>query len=303
MKLDYFKNMDSLNKFYWYGLLFADGYNHYNNGVYRFGLELQERDKDIIEKFHKELNFDVIIQNINKKIKNKIHNYCRIQKVNNEFSEHLFNIGINHTKTKQPELIKMSNEEFRHFMRGFTDGDGCIYISKINNNNRRVVSWGLTLHNSLVKFIKNKILELTGIYTCVQKHWRTPYISTLSINGLINVHTFLNWLYNNTGDLHLNRKYEKYLLIENYFNSKIIKDQKDCTSKYRGVCFIKKNKKYLSTIKVNNKNKYLGSFSNEKDAAIAYNNAAIIYRGKKAILNKIDDVIPDVQLNNRVISP
>lgn len=47
-------------------------------------------------------------------------------------------------------------------------------------------------------------------------------------------------------------------------------------SQHRGVSFFKKGKRtWRATIMINGKNKYLGSFENEGDAAKAYNDAAV----------------------------
>lgn len=59
------------------------------------------------------------------------------------------------------------------------------------------------------------------------------------------------------------------------------------SSQYRGVSFHKKDKAWQAAIKVNNKAIYLGRFSNEVDAAICYNEAAIKYLGKDARLNNV----------------
>jgi len=59
-------------------------------------------------------------------------------------------------------------------------------------------------------------------------------------------------------------------------------------SKYKGVWFNKLEGKYMAGIMVNRKAISLGYFSNEVDAAMAYNNAAIIYHGEFAFVNKID---------------
>jgi len=47
---------------------------------------------------------------------------------------------------------------------------------------------------------------------------------------------------------------------------------KKTTSKYTGVYFQKKTRKYTAMIYINGKTKYLGVFSNQKDAKCAYDN-------------------------------
>lgn len=73
---------------------------------------------------------------------------------------------------------------------------------------------------------------------------------------------------------------------ENQWNRK--KTSKTSSSNYKGVCWNKTSNNWISTIRINNKLKYLGSFDTERDAAIAYNNAAINMFSKYAKLNVIE---------------
>ena len=57
------------------------------------------------------------------------------------------------------------------------------------------------------------------------------------------------------------------------------------SSKYRGVCYSKHNKKWRATILVNHKKKHLGYFRDEKEAGKAYDKAAKLYYKDFAILN------------------
>lgn len=57
------------------------------------------------------------------------------------------------------------------------------------------------------------------------------------------------------------------------------------SSKYVGVCWHKKDKKWQSAIAVNGRQTHLGQFDNEIDAAIARDNAAKKYYGEHAYLN------------------
>lgn len=60
------------------------------------------------------------------------------------------------------------------------------------------------------------------------------------------------------------------------------------TSKYKGVYYNKKTKKYYASVKKHGKVVFSKSFLLEKDAAIAYNKAALKYHGDFAFLNKVN---------------
>jgi len=76
---------------------------------------------------------------------------------------------------------------------------------------------------------------------------------------------------------------------QNLMNSKKPKTGK--TSKYKGVNFYKGSKNatkcWRAEIRLNGKSIYLGAFYSEKDAAIAYNTAALKYFKQFAKLNEI----------------
>lgn len=74
---------------------------------------------------------------------------------------------------------------------------------------------------------------------------------------------------------------------QNHANQK--KQKGRWTSQYKGVIWDKSRKKWRATIFVNGKHKYLGRFTNEKDAAIIYNKMAEKYFGEFARLNFLGD--------------
>jgi hypothetical protein len=61
--------------------------------------------------------------------------------------------------------------------------------------------------------------------------------------------------------------------------------KKNASSKYRGVWFNKKKKRWRAVITINNRKKQIGNFRNELDAAKAYDRAAKEYHGQFAIIN------------------
>lgn len=72
---------------------------------------------------------------------------------------------------------------------------------------------------------------------------------------------------------------------ENSFNRK--KPDVDCTSQYKGVLKRKKAKSWEARIKFNDRALHLGSYRNEIEGAMAYNEAAKIMFGEFARLNDV----------------
>ena len=60
---------------------------------------------------------------------------------------------------------------------------------------------------------------------------------------------------------------------------------KKLSSRYRGVCWNKKNRRWQAAINSSGKYLYLGSYVSEEEAARAFDRAAVRIRGKKARIN------------------
>lgn len=73
-------------------------------------------------------------------------------------------------------------------------------------------------------------------------------------------------------------------LIENARNRK---SDRNTSSSYKGVSWQRSCKKWIVSIAIKGKNKTVGRFTCEKDAARAYNEAAMEYFGEFARLNEI----------------
>ena len=67
------------------------------------------------------------------------------------------------------------------------------------------------------------------------------------------------------------------------------KQQKPCSSCFKGVSWHKHDRKWHAYIRTNTGRKHIGCFSSEIDAARAYNENALLLFGEFANLNKISD--------------
>lgn len=85
----------------------------------------------------------------------------------------------------------------------------------------------------------------------------------------------------------LNNQKENLVLVEQSMLLAKSRGHRDGSSKYKGVCWDKRSKKWISNITVNKKRYYLGSFDDEDEAAMVYNKAAIELIGESSYLNEI----------------
>lgn len=128
---DYFNEINTEDKAYFLGLLYADGSN-YNNVI---SLGLQEKDKYILELFKKYIEYEGNLYF--RKSKNIKHsNQCRLDLRSIILSNKLSEIGCVPKKSlilTFPDKAIIPEIMINHFIRGYFDGDGSIYFSKVNN--------------------------------------------------------------------------------------------------------------------------------------------------------------------------
>jgi len=146
---NYFEIIDTEAKAYFLGLIAADGcvYKPTQKGQMQLHLQLKHNDEYIIKKFLKELNLT----------KQKINNYENLSKLcicSDKICSDLKKYGIEQRKTYTLKFPKnISYEMFSHYVRGYFDGDGCVFVKGYHNS--------IKYSCSSLKFIKSlrKILE------------------------------------------------------------------------------------------------------------------------------------------------
>lgn len=205
---NYFDIIDSPNKAYILGLLFADGCNSEN--IHNIKLELQERDRHIVESVAKELCTNKPLKTIRLHDKNPAwQNTCQLIVTNKHMSETLSQHGMVPNKSLMLNFPTSIPENlYSHFIRGYFDGDGHIEWSK---------SKFLTIASTrqfceAIKDICYRFLGIsTTIYDTANKNSNTKILHVFSKARILK---FLDFIYGDA-ELYIDRKYKSYQLIRN----------------------------------------------------------------------------------------
>lgn len=193
-----FKIIDTEEKAYWLGFLYADGSIYKDlKGHYRFELGLQEKDVKHIEKFKS------FIQSKHKiKYREKTKSY-RISFNDSEFSNNLIKLGCIPKKSlilKFPTEQQVSLNLIPHFIRGYFDGDG--YLSKPPKQLTVDILGTNEFLTTLTSYINSKNKKLKKD----KRHINNTFIFSLYGD---NARNFLKFIYKDA-TVFLDRKKELY---------------------------------------------------------------------------------------------
>lgn len=210
----YFDKIDTPNKAYILGLLYADGYNSIGRQTVR--LQLQESDYEILEKIRTEINSNKPLKFI--RCDNKIpsngyisKNMYQLEFYGKYICESLDKLGMHQNKSlilTFPTFLK--EELYSHFIRGYFDGDGSYcYRQDPYYGERDMVT--LTSTDAFCKDAKKIINTYShaiggGIYDSSSHNGITK---VLCFSGKNQVNNLLNWFYQDA-ELYIQRKYDLY---------------------------------------------------------------------------------------------
>lgn len=193
-----FNIVDSEEKAYWLGFLYADGTVRSKEGDNQIELSLQESDYSHLEKFRK------FIGNNNKiayREKQKAYRYCvRSKQIKND----LIRLGCTPKKSLTlvfPTKEQVPDKYLRHFVRGYTDGDGSLCVTKGK------------MHYELLgteNFLKGLQERTNGLFKATI-HINHPgsEVKRIVLGTAEQVQDICDWLYKDS-NIYLDRKYKKY---------------------------------------------------------------------------------------------
>ena len=200
---NYFENIDSENKAYWLGFLYADGCMSSSRNT--MSLSLASKDKDHIVKFLRDIESDYpIIDHVN----NLDVNFSKVNISSDKFYNGLLKNGCSPNKTFTITFPNLRNDLINHFIRGYFDGDGS--ISKSNKQYKFRLCGPSSMLNSVLFHIgfDNKLL----------KRWpnRSNDNFDIDIGGNVQVLKILNYIYKDA-TIYLDRKHKRYLELQSLY--------------------------------------------------------------------------------------
>lgn len=202
----YFKEINTQEKAYLLGLLYADG----NVSKNVLSISLQEQDKHIIERFKKALKYTGPILPI-KKTGNRKQQW-KLSVTSPDLVKDLLDHGMFPNKgcfLKFP--INMPYKLVSHFIRGYFDGDGCIYSNPKNKDYLfSIVSTKEVLEYFRDIFIHEVGLSRTKLYNPPKAKDKNLYI--LTYQGRNNIRLIRAFLYKRA-HIFLQRKKDKFFTI------------------------------------------------------------------------------------------
>lgn len=216
---NFFEKIDTEEKAYFLGFICADGCN-----VEKFGyvkIELQERDKKILEKLTAVLKTDrpLKIRDRSKENMNgyKCQNTALFSIYSRKICSDLIKLGCVPAKSlilKFPPKNSIPDNLFHHFIRGYFDGDGCFYCSYKHKNILKPMS-NITSSPNFCQdfkiFIENKLNIHIGILKPKNNN-----CNCARITGKKNVIKFMEYIYKEA-TIYLERKRNKYNEFIKYY--------------------------------------------------------------------------------------
>lgn len=208
---NYFDIIDTPNKAYILGFLYADGYNSEKDGYFRIRLSIS--DSDILEKINKEIgsNKPLKTEEIKQYGKYKSQDCCILQINNLHISKRLAELGVTQGKSLTCQFPNWLNKDlYSHFFRGVFDGDG--WIAKDIQKRSIGICGSKDFINDMSLWLELNI----GVECKVRVRNNDTGFSEFNIGVRGGVYKFLDYIYANA-DLCLNRKYQIY--VEKYMNN------------------------------------------------------------------------------------
>jgi len=222
----YFNVIDSEDKAYWLGFLFADGCVRKTKTGAQVVLKLSVKDENHLIKFKNDLNSEhKIFYNVSKTTSKKgtpsVSNNCVIRVNSGEMVEDLINQGCAPRKTFIIDYPNISEEFYKDFIRGYYDGDGNFFYSESTKMSVVTIVCASEKFREFLIEVMSKLPNIGRIHEDSGRY-------TIKIVNIVGIRSFLDYIYFDS-KIYLKRKKEYYERYKEY--------RKNVESGYqRGLC-------------------------------------------------------------------
>lgn len=202
-----FDSIDTEEKAYWLGFLYADGNVHLHSKSWKVELGLQEQDYEHLVKYAAFIGYSK-----QPSYRPKTKSY-RIVTGSRLMAEQLMSKGCVPRKSlilTFPSYDVVPKELMRHFIRGYFDGDGCITLR--HNVNSTVPIPSLLGTKEFLQGLLNEI-GFADTQIIKKEEWTASNTYNLVFRKEQG-YRFLDYMYKDAA-VFLQRKYNRYLLKEN----------------------------------------------------------------------------------------
>lgn len=208
----YFDEINTEKSSYLYGLLMADGCNYEPDG--KICITLQERDKEILERFNKEIGSNRPLQFVKASLRKNGIDYTQNYYSLNICSKHMSKMLAKHGCVQAKSLITtfpewLDPKLYNHFIRGYFCGDGCISMCSKHKGH----GWQITGTSKLLLRIQEIMIKELGLRKTVLNRPKNNKAVTLRYGGRLIVNKIMEWLYQDA-TIYLQRKYDKWQSIK-----------------------------------------------------------------------------------------
>jgi hypothetical protein len=216
---DFFKEINTEEKAYFLGLLYADGYISPNGN--QTSISLQEEDVDILEKFKENTGFTGNLEYIVRPKPRK--NMCKLTFSSKDFATHLKNKGCQNKKSlilKFPSEKMVPKNLIKYFILGYFDGDGGVAYGK-----NKVLRATFTGTKSFLKKVKLFFKENNIDFGSISEKTNSKGVFDLQYGSSFPAAKVLSFLYAKS-NIFMKRKKNKFILVLNELKNKNIKYHK-----------------------------------------------------------------------------
>jgi len=259
----FFDEIDSEEKSYILGFLYADGSNCPKNG--KVTLELQDADKEILEKIATAIGFSGKLFPLTPRCKGKVYPSCRLSLNSRIFSDRCSELGVVYDKSfkiQMPSETIVPPSLLPHFIRGYFDGDGSFSFRPEKSRFATINFIGNPLFIDQLQQYFVSALSIKGS-THPHKNQKSKY---LGISGNLQIERVLEHLYQNA-TIYLKRKHDKYIIFKGL--RRTFSRKAGCSSRFFGVSKTE-DKTWKAGVNFGGKQHYLGAFKTEEEAARVY---------------------------------